>query len=172
VRIGLGAVLPLPEGRLVGFGVAGALLPGVEPGTVVSARQVVDAEGRVLWEGAPLAVAGAEAAVFCDLGRIVDDPADRAAVAARTGATVVDMESAKLAATGRLEGVVRTIIDTPGEKLGRLGFAVNADGSANWPAVARAFFAEPVTSVRVAGRARVAFGALKRAAAALAAAER
>lgn len=171
-RIGLGAALPLPEGRLLGFGVAGALVPGFEPGAIVAAQRVVDGAGTVLWEGEPIVVPGARPAVFCDLGRIVDDPADRAAVAARTGATVVDMESAKLAATGRLEGVVRTIIDTPGEKLGRLGFAVNADGSANWPAVVRAFLAEPVTSVRVAGRARVAFGALTRAAAALAAADR
>lgn len=169
VRIGLGATLPLPEGRLVGFGVAGALGSGLPAGTLVSASRVVDADGRVLWEGAGLDVRGARKAVLCDLGRIVDSTADRAEVAERTGAEVVDMESAKLAATGRLEGVVRSIVDTPGERLGRLAFSVKPDGSADWPAVARAFLLEPVTSVRVALRARRAFAALRRAATELAA---
>jgi nucleoside phosphorylase len=166
--IGLGASLPLPqEGRLVGFGVAGALVPELGPGTLVTANRVVDGEGRVLWEGAPLEVNGARVVTFCDLGRIVDDAADRSSVAARTGAEVVDMESAKLAATGRLAGVVRVVIDTPDERLGRLAFAVNADGSTNWPAVARAFAFEPLLSIRVAQRARSASNALATAATAL-----
>ncbi len=50
--VGLGAGLPLPEGRLVSFGVAGALVPGLKPGTLVTASRVVDGDGRVLWEGA------------------------------------------------------------------------------------------------------------------------
>jgi hypothetical protein len=135
---------------------------------LVTASRVVDAEGNVLWEGEPVAVSGARPIVFCDLGRIVDDAADRAAVAGRSGAEAVDMESAKLAATGRLEGVVRAIVDTPDERLGRLAFAVKPDGSADWPAVARAFVLEPLTSVRVALRARKAFAALERAATVLA----
>jgi hypothetical protein len=166
--IGLGASLPLPEGRLVGFGVAGALVPGLAPGVLVTALRVVDAEGRALWEGEPPALAGARPVVFCDLGRIVDDAADRAAVAGRSGAEAVDMESAKLAATGRLKGVVRAIVDTPEERLGRLAFAVKPDGSTDWPAVSRAFASEPATSIRVALRARKAFGALQRAAGELA----
>jgi hypothetical protein len=129
----------------------------------------VDGEGAVVWERQPLAVPGARPVVLCDLARIVDDPADRSAVAARTGAEAVDMESATLAATGRLVGVVRAIVDTPENRLGRLAFAVNLDGSTDWPAVARAFASEPVTSIRVAVRARKAFGALRSAAAALAA---
>jgi hypothetical protein len=165
--IGLGASLPLPSGRLAGFGLAGALVPGLEPGTLVTATRVVDADGRTVWEGDPLAVPGARPAVFCDLRRIVDDPADREAVAERTGAQAVDMESASLAATGRLAGVVRAVVDTPGERLGRLAFAVKPDGSADWPAVARAFAAEPILSVRVASRARRAFAALDEAARAL-----
>ena len=74
------------------------------------------------------------------------------------------MESATLAASGRLVGVVRAIIDTPKDRLGRLAFAVKADGSTDWPAVARAFLAEPVTSVGVARRAHRASASLARAA--------
>jgi nucleoside phosphorylase len=144
--------------------VAGALIPGLDPGTLVTASRVVDGEGGVLWEGEPLPLPGARPAVFCDVRRIVDDPEDRALLAARTGAEVVDMESASLAASGRLAGVVRAVIDTPGERLGRLAFAVKADGSTDWPAVARAFVAEPVTSVGVARRARLASASLARAA--------
>jgi adenosylhomocysteine nucleosidase len=162
--IGLAASLPLPEGRLVGFGVAGALVPGLAPGTLVSATRVVDEEGRPLWEGDPLDLPEVRPVVFCDLRRIVDDPTDRAEVAARTGAEAVDMESASLAATGRLVGVVRAIIDTPGERLGRLAFALKSDGSTDWPAVARAFVTEPVTSVGVVRRARRASAGLARAA--------
>jgi nucleoside phosphorylase len=162
--VGLGAGLPLPEGRLVGFGIAGALVPGLAPGTVVSAARVVDGDGQVVWEGEPVPVPGARSVVLCDLGRIVDDPADRAAVAGRTGAEAVDMESATLAATGRLAGVVRAVVDTPGERLGRLAFAVNLDGSTDWPAVARAFATEPLTSAQVARQARRAFAALAEAA--------
>lgn len=162
--IGLGASLPLPDGRLVGFGVAGGLVSGLAPGALVTASRVVDGEGKVLWEGEPLACSGARPAVFCDVRRIVDDPEDRAILASRSGAEVVDMESATLAASGRLVGVVRAVIDTPEDRLGRLAFAVNADGSTNWSAVARAFIAEPATSIGVARRARRASASLTRAA--------
>jgi adenosylhomocysteine nucleosidase len=166
--IGLGASLPIPEGPLLGFGVAGALVSGLGPGTVVTASRVVDGEGQVLWQGEPPAVPGGRLVVFADVGRIVDEPEDREALAVRTGAEVVDMESAALARTGRLVGVVRAVVDTPDERLGRLAFAVKPDGSTDWPAVARAFAAEPVSSVRVALRARRAFKALAGAASALA----
>lgn len=162
--VGLGAGLPLPEGRLVGFGVAGSLVPGLTPGTLVTASRVVDGDGRVLWEGDPLAVSDARFVVVCDAGRVVDEPAERAAVAARAGAEAVDMESAALAASGRLAGVVRAIVDTPDERVGRLAFAAKPDGSTDWRAVALAFATQPLTSVRVAVRARKAFAALKRAA--------
>ena len=49
-RVGLQAGLPLPEGKLVSFGLAGALVSGLAPGTLVAARRVVDSDGTVLWE--------------------------------------------------------------------------------------------------------------------------
>jgi hypothetical protein len=128
---------------------------------------VVDDEGLVLWEGEPLALAGAKQAVFCDVGRVVDEPAERSRVAARTGAVAVDMESAALAASGRLVGVVRAIVDTPEARAGRLAFAVKPDGRTDLLMAIRVFAADPLTSIRMARRARGAFASLARAAAAL-----
>ena len=51
--VGLGARTTLPPGPLVSFGLAGALVSGLEPGTLLTARRVVDAEGTVLWEEEP-----------------------------------------------------------------------------------------------------------------------
>ncbi|MGH3030121.1 MAG: hypothetical protein ACRDNE_05055, partial [Gaiellaceae bacterium] len=119
-RVGLGASGPLPQGRLVSFGLAGALVPGLEPGTLLSARKIVDAEGATLWEGEPVPVPGALTAVVCGAGRVVDDPAARSTLAERTGAVAVDLESGVLAVSGRLAGAVRAISDTPARPVGRL----------------------------------------------------
>jgi hypothetical protein len=137
---------------------------GLAPGTLLTASRVVNAEGEILWEGEPLDVPGARAAIFCDIGLVVDDPAERAEVAAQTGAEAVDMESAAIASSGRLVGVVRAVIDTPDERVGRLAFAVQPDGRPDWPAIVRALALEPVTSLRVALRARRAFRTLRTAA--------
>ena len=128
-RVGLGARERIPEGRLVSFGLAGALVSGLEPGTLLTARRVVDAEGTVLWEDEPLRVPGALTAIVCDAGRIVDDPVERRELARSTGAAAVDTESATLAATGRLAGVVRAISDTPEQPVGRLAHAATRDGA-------------------------------------------
>jgi hypothetical protein len=137
------------------------------PGTLLTGGRVVDERGQVLWEDEPLLLPGARQAVVCDVGRVVDDPAERSSVAARTGAVAVDMESATLAASGRLVGVVRAIIDTPEDRVGRLAFAVKPDGRTDWPTAIRVFAAEPLTSLRMARRARRAFASLARAAAEL-----
>jgi adenosylhomocysteine nucleosidase len=167
-RVGLRAGLPLPEGRLVSFGLAGALVSGLEPGTLVSARRIVDADGTVLWEQEPLRVPGALSAVVCDAGLVVDDPSARRELARETGAVAVDTESAALAATGRLAGVVRAISDTPERPVGRLAHAALPDGRTDWRAVARAFLAEPRATIRTALAARRALASLRAAAAALA----
>jgi len=167
-RVGLQAGLPLPEGRLVSFGLAGALVSGLEPGTLVSARRIVDADGTVLWEQEPLRVPGALSAVVCDAGLVVDDPSARRELARETGAVAVDTESAALAATGRLAGVVRAISDTPERPVGRLAHAALPDGRTDWRAVARAFLAEPRATIRTALAARRALASLRAAATALA----
>jgi hypothetical protein len=166
-RVGLRASQPLPDGRLISFGLAGALVPGLEPGEIVTAERVVDEWGRLLWEGEPVALDGAIRGIVCTASDVVDDPASRQALAERTGAVVVDMESGALAASGRLTGVVRAVSDTHDEPVGRLAFAANVDGSTRWRAVALAFLFQPVVSLRTALSARRAIGRLERAAGAL-----
>jgi adenosylhomocysteine nucleosidase len=167
-RVGLQAGLPLPEGPLVSFGLAGALVSGLAPGTLVSARRIVDADGTVLWEDEPLRVPGALTAVVCDAGLVVDDPVARRELARETGAVAVDTESATLAATGRLAGVVRAISDTPEQPVGRLARAALPDGRTDRRVVARALLAEPRATLRTALAARRALASLRAAAAALA----
>jgi nucleoside phosphorylase len=158
----------LPDGPLVSFGLAGALDERLEPGTLVTAVRVVDEDGETLWEGSPLPVPGARPVVLCSAARIVDAPAERAALASRTGAEVVDLESGRLAATGRLVGVVRAVSDTPSRPLGPLAGAVTPAGETDLGAAVRAFAAGPRASLRSARAARRAVAGLEPAARALA----
>jgi adenosylhomocysteine nucleosidase len=167
-RVGLGAGLPLPEGRLVSFGLAGGLIPGLPAGTLLTAERLVDGAGRTLWEQAPLAVDGARPAVICSVDEVADDPAARRALAERSGAVAVDMESGALAASGRLVGIVRAISDTPDRPVGALASAATPEGGTDWKVVARSFATEPVKSARTALGTRRALAALRRAAATLA----
>ena len=166
--VGLGAGLPLPEGPLVSFGFAGALVPGLEPGALLTAYRVVDPVGRVLWEGPPLPVTGAKPVVICAAEVVANEPAARRALAERSGAVAVDMESGVLAASGRLSGVVRAISDGAEEPVGRLVCAGKPDGGTDWGVVAAAALLEPLKTVRTARDARRALAALQQAAAALA----
>jgi hypothetical protein len=163
-RVGLGAGLALPEGRMAGFGLAGALVDGLEPGTVVTATRIVDEAGTTLWEGEPLPVPGARPAVICAASEVVDGPLERAGLAARSGADAVDLESGRLAASRRLAGVVRAISDTPGRPVGRLARASRGDGRVRWGVVLHSFATEPLTSLRAARDARRALAALELAA--------
>jgi hypothetical protein len=166
--VGLGAAMPLPDGLLVSFGLAGSLVPGLEAGTLITAAAVVDPDGRVLWEGPSLDVPGVTVAIVCAAADAVTDPGERASLAARSGATAVDLESGVLAKTGRLAGVVRAISDGAEEQLGRLVEAGKRDGGTDWAVVARAAVLEPVRTARTARGARRALAALEGAAAALA----
>jgi hypothetical protein len=159
--VGQGANLPLPDGRLVSFGFAGALADELEAGTLLTATKVVDPVGTVLWEGDPLAVTGAVPAVICwSPDEVVNEPQARRALARSSGAVAVDMESGRLAETGRLSGAVRAISDTGARPVGALASAGKADGGTNWKVVARAFVTEPVRSIRTTRDARKAIKAL------------
>src|SRR3989449_5839288 len=111
--VGLGASRGVPEGRLVSFGIAGALAPDLPVGTVIDATRVVDESGAVLWEGAPLGASSARTGTILGASRIVDDPAERARLHAQTGADAGDLESGALARSGRLVGCLRRLRDTP-----------------------------------------------------------
>lgn len=167
-RVGLRASLGAPAGPHASFGLAGALVEGVEPGTVVTARRVVDTDGVVLWEGTPLDVPGASVGTVCSSERVIDDPAERSALAERTGAMAIDMESGPLAASGRLTGIVRAIADGPERPVGKLAHAATDAGGVRWGVVLTSFLTEPRRAVRSARAARRALESLERAAGALA----
>ena len=162
--VGLGANLPVPDGRLVSFGFAGGLEPRFRPGALVTATKVVDSNGETLWDGPALEIEGAEPAVVCAADGVANEPEARRTLARRSGAAVVDMESGVLASTGRLAGVVRAVSDSGEQPVGRLVCAGKADGGTDWKVIATAFATEPVKSIRTARDARKASAALTRAA--------
>ena len=92
--VGLGASNGVPDGPVVSFGIAGALHDELPVGTVLDATRVVDAEGRVLWEGQPLGVPGAKAVTMLAADDVVDDAAERQRLHELTGADAVDMSFA------------------------------------------------------------------------------
>jgi nucleoside phosphorylase len=141
--IGLGGANGLPEGRLVSFGLAGALHDGIALGTVIDATRIVDEEGAVLWEGGPLGASGARPGTIVALDRIVDEPWERQRLRDRTGADAVDMESGVLARTGRLAGCLRAISDTPSRRIDALAGVVGTTGKLDWPAFLRAIGRNP-----------------------------
>jgi adenosylhomocysteine nucleosidase len=161
VRLGLGAANGIPaNGRLVSFGIAGALRPGLEVGTVIDATRVVDESGEVLWEGAPLGVASARTGTILGASRIIDHPAERARLHESSGADAVDMESGPLARSGRLAGCIRAISDTPGRELAGLAEGARPNGDVDYLGLARGFLRAPRETARAARDARRALKSL------------
>ncbi|MGE5275036.1 MAG: hypothetical protein ACM3QU_14900, partial [Verrucomicrobiota bacterium] len=157
--VGIGANRGVPAGRLVSFGVAGGL-NGLDVGTVIDATRIVSEDGSVLWEGPGLGVAGSRPGTILALDRIADTPEERRRLHERTGADAVDMESGVLAASGRLEGCVRAVSDTPERTLGPLVQAVTPDGRPRLAGLAAAVFHEPKATVRALADVRRALRAL------------
>ena len=162
VRLGLGAANGIPaEGRFVSFGIAGALRPGLEIGTVIDATRVVDEEGSVLWEGPPLGVEQARTGTILGASRIIDNAAERAQLHESSGADAVDMESGPLARTGRLAGCIRAISDTPGRELAGLAEGARANGDVDYLGLVRGFLHAPRQTARAARDARRALKSLE-----------
>ena len=158
--VGIGASRGVPAGRIVSFGVAGGL-DGLEVGTVIDATRIVAEDGSVLWEGPGLGVAGARPGTILAIDRIADDPAERRRLRKQTGADAVDMESGILAATGRLDGCVRAVSDTPDRPLGPLAEAVTPTGRPRPTGLAKALVREPAATLRALGDVRRALKALE-----------
>jgi hypothetical protein len=129
-------------------------LDGLEVGTLIDATRIVDEDGTVLWEGAGLGLAGARRGTILALDRIADDAAERRRLRDATGADAVDMESGILAATGRLEGCVRAVSDTPMRPLGPLVEAVSPSGRPRPTGLAKALAREPTATLRALGDVR------------------
>ncbi len=130
VRVGVGVANGVPEGRLVSFGLAGSL-GELSVGDVVDATRVVDETGATLWEGPGLGVRGARAGAVLGGDVLVHDAAVRARLRETSGAAAVDMESAVLARSGRLAGVLRAISDDAGSAIEGVDTTVHADGRTN-----------------------------------------
>jgi nucleoside phosphorylase len=159
--VGVGASNGVPaEGRLVSFGLAGALRADLPIGTVIDATRVVDEAGAVLWEGGPLGVAPARTGTILGATGIVDDAGERARLHAATGADAVDTESGPLARSGRLVGCIRAISDTPTRRLGGVAQGAKANGEVDLIGFLRGFLREPVVTTRAALGARRALKAL------------
>ena len=159
--VGLGASRGVPEGRLVSFGIAGALAADLPIGTVIDATRVVDESGTVLWEGGPLGAASARPGTILGATRIVDDPLERARLHERTGAEAVDMESGPLARSGRLVGCIRAVSDTPARRLGGVARGATPDGRVDVIGFLRGFAREPLVTLRAAIGARRALKRLE-----------
>jgi adenosylhomocysteine nucleosidase len=126
VRVGVRAANGVPEGRLVSFGLAGALSGDLQVGDVLDARRVVDESGVVLWEGPGLGV-GRDATIL-GTDALIHDPAERARLKAASGADAVDMESGVLARSGRLAGVLRVVSDDTRSAIEGVDSTVHPDG--------------------------------------------
>jgi adenosylhomocysteine nucleosidase len=162
VRVGLGAAKGIPgEGRLVSFGIAGALRPGLEVGTVIDATRVVDENGTVLWEGGPLGIESARTGTILGAGRIIDDPSERERLHESSGADAVDMESGPLARAGRLAGCIRAISDAPGRELAGLAEGARPNGDVDYLGLVRGFLRAPRETARAARDVRRALKSLE-----------
>src|SRR5438552_11111243 len=159
--VGLGASKGVPEGRLVSFGIAGALSGELPVGTVIDATRVVDESGAVLWEGGPLGAVSARTGTILGATRIVDDPAERARLHLRTGAEAVDMESGPLARSGRLAGCLRAVSDTPTHRLGGVAEGAKPGGQVDYLGFLLGFLREPLVTARAALGARRALKSLE-----------
>jgi adenosylhomocysteine nucleosidase len=159
--VGLGAANGVPSGRLVSFGIAGALSEELPIGTVIDATRVVDEAGAVLWEGGPLGAERARTGTILGASRIVDDPAERARLHVETGADALDMESGHLARSGRLAGCLRAVSDTPTHRLGGVAQGAKRNGEVDVLGFLRGFLREPLVTARAALGARRALKSLE-----------
>ena len=162
-RVGVRAANGVPKGRLVSFGLAGALRDGLAVGEVLDATRVVDEQGATLWEGGPLGVPGARAVTVLGSDVLVHDASERRRLHEASGADVVDMESGVLARSGRLVGVVRVISDDITSTIEGVDRTVHADGRTDPLGLLRFLGAKRVDGVRSVFGAIVALKALEKA---------
>jgi nucleoside phosphorylase len=136
-RVGLRAANGVPEGRVVSFGLAGALDETYGVGDVIDATRVVDESGATLWEGPGLGVAGARHGTVLASRDLVYDAGERRRLRRSSGADAVDMESGVLARSGRLAGVVRAVSDGVDSSIEGVDRTVHEDGRTNVLGLAR-----------------------------------
>jgi nicotinate-nucleotide adenylyltransferase len=153
--IGAGAAFSWPGGpspaagdTVILSGVAGALVPSCPPGSAHWASVVVDAEGR-RWVPP---IQGRNAVTLAGTDGVIATPAAKAAEHARSGAAMVDCESATFARTATARGwrwgIVRGISDGADESIPHwMPALLRRDGSIDAVAVARTLLANPMRAI-------------------------
>ncbi len=145
-----------PGAFAVVVGLCGSL-GAARVGDVVAYERIVDPSGTIAVDAAALArvdglLPGTARATAWTAERVVTEAAERATIAARTGATVVDMEAAPLARALSARGVgfamVRVVSDDPRFDLPPIGDALDPSGSIRPLALATAFARRPVAAAR------------------------
>jgi adenosylhomocysteine nucleosidase len=126
VRVGVRVANGVPNGRVVSFGLAGALRNDLAVGTVLDATRVVDEHGATLWQGDGLGVG--RSATILGGDALVHEAAERRRLHESSGADAVDMESGVLARSGRLAGVLRVVSDDATSAIEGVDTTVHADG--------------------------------------------
>lgn len=138
-------------------GCAGALDPALATGQVVVCERLRDAAGAEVepgeqgpllgWLGPALPASVRLAGVSVTLERVVEDAAAKAALRARTGADVVEMESRAAVEAARAAGApiaaVRVVIDRADEVLPDLTAGLDAVGDPRPLAMARVLASRP-----------------------------
>jgi hypothetical protein len=160
VRVGVRVANGVPEGRLVSFGLAGALSDVLHVGDVLDATRVVDESGSVLWEGPGLGL-GRDATMLGS-DALVHDPVERARLRHLTGADAVDMESGVLARSGRLAGVLRVVSDDVRSTIEGVDETVHPNGRTNVAGLLRWVAAKRLGAIRSMWDALTALRALER----------
>jgi adenosylhomocysteine nucleosidase len=161
VRVGVRAANGVPEGRVVSFGLAGALDDALRVGDVLDATRVVDADGATLWEGDGLGV-GRDATILGS-DSLVHDAVERRRLRESSGADAVDMESGVLARSGRLAGVVRVVSDGAASAIEGVDTTVHANGRTDVAGLVRWVATRRGDAVRSLKDAVVALRALEKA---------
>jgi adenosylhomocysteine nucleosidase len=166
VRVGLRAANGVPDGRVVSFGLAGALDDALRIGDVIDATRVVDEAGTTLWEGTGLGVGGAKRCVVLASDVLVHDAGERRRLRAASGADAVDMESGVLARSGRLAGVLRVVSDDTTSAVEGVDETVKTDGRTDVAGLVRWVARRRGDAIRSMKDAVVALRALEKAVAA------
>jgi adenosylhomocysteine nucleosidase len=162
-RIGVGGAAGIPDGRLVSFGLAGALGDDLRIGDVLDATRVVDETGTTLWQGGGLGVRGARPATLLASDVLVYAAAERRRLRAASGADAVDMESGVLARSGRLAGVVRAVSDGVDSEIEGVERTVHPDGRTDVVGLARWLATRRGAAIRSMRDAVTALRSLERA---------
>jgi adenosylhomocysteine nucleosidase len=134
----LDALWPRDATAVLSFGIAGGLAPDVARGAVILASALWE-EGTALPVDAPwlarlAALLPARTGLIAASGTLLESPAAKAALHARSAALAVDMESGAAARFAAARGipfaVLRAVADGPGEALPRAAaVGLNPDGS-------------------------------------------